>query len=68
MDRKKTEQSLSQLIQDKTFELKSEVLAFGCADEKTSEEQDNKIIANERLKMDYERLKNAEIKMEEKFF
>ena len=46
----------------------SKVYALGCADEKMSDGQENRNIANERLKMDYERLSKAEIKTEEKFF
>ena len=46
----------------------SKVYAMGCADEAITEDQVNKGVANERLKMDYARLKNAGIRFEEKFF
>jgi hypothetical protein len=46
----------------------TKVYAFGDADETDMEEQVIRIIANERLKMDYQRLRDAGIEYEEKFF
>ena len=46
----------------------SKVYAMGCADESAGEEQANKEVANERLKMDYERLRKVELDFQEKFF
>jgi hypothetical protein len=41
---------------------------FGSADESLSAAKMHKNIANERLKRDYERLKAAKIKVDEKYF
>ena len=46
----------------------SKVYAYGIPDEPETVEQTNKSIANERLKMDYQRLKDASIALEEKYF
>ena len=46
----------------------SKVYAMGCMVESITEEQVNKSVANERLKMDYQRLKHAGIKFDEKYF
>ena len=40
----------------------------GCFDESTVDAKINKHVANERLKVDYKRLSEANIKIEEKYF
>lgn len=46
----------------------SKVYVFGSLCESPTEAEVNRHIANERLKMDYHRLKNAGIPVEEKYF
>jgi hypothetical protein len=48
--------------------LVSKVYMYGSTGESLSDAKINKSIANERLKMDYQRLKNANIHFEEKYF
>jgi hypothetical protein len=46
----------------------SKVYAFGAEKEPLESAQVNRSIANERLKMDYKRLKDAKIAVDEKYF
>ena len=46
----------------------SKIYMYGTAEESVAAGQVNKGVANERLKMDYRRLKNAGIKFDEKYF
>ena len=46
----------------------SKIYVYGTAEESVATGQVNKGVANERLKMDYRRLKDARIKFEEKYF
>lgn len=46
----------------------SKVYVYGSGEESLNETKINTSIANERLKMDYQRLRDAHISFEEKFF
>lgn len=46
----------------------SKIYVYGNAEESVSAGRVNKSVANARLKMDYQRLKDAKIKFEEKYF
>lgn len=46
----------------------SKIYVYGTAEESVSTGQVNKSVANARLKMDYQRLKDAKIKFSEKYF
>jgi len=46
----------------------SKVYILGPVEESDEEEQERKKVANERLKMDYQRLKDANIAFEEQYF
>jgi len=46
----------------------SKVYLYGSAEASLSHEKIDKSIANERLKMDYQRLRKAHIKFEETYF
>ena len=46
----------------------SKIYMHGCFDESTVDAKINKHVANERLKVDYKRLSEANIKIEEKYF
>ncbi|MDA8090020.1 MAG: hypothetical protein M0Z61_07345 [Nitrospiraceae bacterium] len=46
----------------------SKPYVYACLEESLGESRINRSIANERLKMDYRRLKDADIEFEEKFF
>jgi hypothetical protein len=53
---------------DGTVNKVSKVYVYGSSDESANDVKINKNIANERLKMDYNRLKEANIKFREKYF
>jgi len=46
----------------------SKVYVYGSAEESLNVSKINKYIANERLNMDYKRLKEVNVKLEEKYF
>jgi hypothetical protein len=46
----------------------SKIYVYGNAEESVSAGRVNKSVANARLRMDYQRLKDAKIKFEEKYF
>jgi hypothetical protein len=46
----------------------SKIYMYGSSEESLNDAKINKSIANERLKMDYKRLLDAKIILEEKFF
>ena len=52
----------------KDMKLVTQVYMFGSSEESPDSVKINKSIANARLKMDYQRLKNAKISFEEKYF
>lgn len=62
------------LIGDYTFKVQgkvhkvSKVYMFGSSEESLDAAKVNKHIANERLKMDYRRLKDSDIEFEEKYY
>jgi hypothetical protein len=62
------------LLGDYTFKigkwekLVSKVYMYGSAEEPLNDTKVNKSIANERLKLDYQRLRDANINFEEKYF
>ena len=53
---------------EKDMKLVSKVYILGSSEESPDAFKVNKSIANARLSMDYERLKDAQIKFEEKYF
>ena len=46
----------------------SKIYVYGSSEESLNDAKINKSIANERLKMDYKRLQDAKITLEEKYF
>ena len=46
----------------------SKIYMYGTAEESVAASQVNKGVANERLKMDYRRIKDARIRFQEKYF
>ena len=70
----KDEMSMYLLIADYTFKVGKEVTKvskvylYGSAEASLSHEKIDKSIANERLKMDYQRLRKAHIRFEETYF
>jgi hypothetical protein len=50
------------------MKLVTKVYMFGSSEESPDSVKINKSIANARLKMDYQRLKDAKISFEEKYF
>lgn len=73
-EEKKSEIDMYLLLGDYTFKVKGEekkiskVYVYGSAEEPLVAAKENKNIANERLKMDYRRLREANIMLEEKYF
>ena len=70
----KSEQDMYLLLGDYTFKIGnwekavSKVYMYGSTGESLDDTKINKSIANERLKMDYQRMKDVNIQFEEKFF
>ena len=70
----KTEVDMYLLFGDYTFSVGtnkkkvSKSYMYGSTIEATNDAKISKNIANERLKMDYKRLKNAKVELEEKYF
>ena len=70
----KSEQDMYLLFGDYTFKIDnqqkvvSKVYMYGFTGEPLNHTKINKSIANERLKMDYQRMKDVNIQFEEKFF
>jgi hypothetical protein len=73
-DTMKGEVDMYLLFGDYTFSVEKEVkkiskiYIYGSSEESRNETNINKSIANARLKMDYKRLRDAKIILEEKFF
>ena len=70
----KSEQDMYLLFGDYTFKIDnqqkvvSKVYMYGFTGEPLNHTKINKSIANERLKMDYQRMKDVNIQFEEKYF
>jgi hypothetical protein len=73
-DQIKSEVDMYLLFGDYTFSIGkditkvSKIYMYGSSEESLNEANVNKSIANARLKMDYKRLRDAKIILEEKFF